>query len=241
MLVLNTRKLDGSNAVSQVLNVDLKKSEVRISDVIMPYKYGEEDTSVTPDVVRNEFKGLSGDVDLFVNSRGGEMGASLEVYDIVKNYSGGDITCVVTGYAFSAAGWIPMAVPKERRLMTTGGVFMNHNPHFNVSVSSREHLESAMTQYDAHHKSIVNIFQEGTGLSAEEITTDMAKETFLSAEDAVQRGYFGGLHNAKPDLKVLNYCPPANLPEKFLIPDVYKEFTDNRLKRLMAIRKSSKS
>jgi len=219
-LVIN-RKVNSKCTVETTLTVN--QNEIELYDVIMPWKYGEDDPSVTPDDIINVLKEAEGDITLRINSRGGEVGSALTIYNRIKSYEGGKKTAIVDGYAFSSAGWIPMAC--DERQIATGGIFMNHNPMMLGEITSLKDIDAIKSEWEAHHKSIVDIFEEATDISRQSIIDMMDKETYLSAEDAVKAGFFHSIHTNKAKLEVLNYGPPETLPVEFAknIPSA-KEF-----------------
>lgn len=211
-LVLNRQDAGRNATVDQVMNVSA--GEIEIYDIIAPAKMDESDPVVTADDVVNALDELDGDVTLRINSRGGEVGTALTIYNRLKAYDKGEITAVVDGYAFSSAGWIPMAA--DNREISTGGIFMLHNPRMFPMVSSLSDLDSVRNQWQAHHDSIVSIFTDAVAKSSEEITDLMEKETFMSAEEAVNAGFFTKVRGKKANLAALNCVPVPALPEKFV-------------------------
>lgn len=212
MLVLNRQEASHHRTVEQVMNVSA--GEIEIYDIIAPAKFDDSDPVVTAEDVINALDELDGDVTLRINSRGGEVGTALTIYNRLKDYDRGSITAVVDGYAFSSAGWIPMAA--DSREINNGGIFMLHNPHMYPAVTSLDDLDSIKNQWEAHHNSIVSIFTAAVNKSAEEISNLMEKETFFSAEDAVTEGFFTKVRGSKANLSSLNCAPIASVPEEFV-------------------------
>jgi len=93
---------------------------------------------------------------------------------------------------------------------------MLHNPRMFPMVASLEDLDGVRNQWEAHQKSIVSIFTEAVNKSPEDITDLMAKETFMSAEDAVKEGFFSKVSNNKANLAALNCCPMEGVPTRFV-------------------------
>jgi ATP-dependent protease ClpP protease subunit len=213
-LVLNRKDVSTEHRLETVLNVE--GSTIEIYDSIVPWKFDASDSQVTVKDVTNALDNATGDITLRINSRGGEVGTSLAIYNRLKDYSKGTKTAIVDGYAFSAAGWIPLAC--ENRHIATGGIFMAHNPMMYPAINSLQTLEKVGEQWKAYHKSIVSIFVENTSMSEDEVIEMMDKETFLSAEDAIKKGLFTKLDTNKANLSALNYGTPANLPSNFKLP-----------------------
>jgi ATP-dependent Clp protease protease subunit len=226
-LVLNRKEVSATHCVEQVLNVS--GSEIEIYDFIVPWKYDADDPGVATTDVTNALKEAEGDVTVRINSRGGEVGTALAIYNRLREHPG-VVTTVVDGYAFSSAGWIAQA--GEVRNIATGGIFMIHNPQMYPEIRSLSDIEGVKNQWEAHQKSIVDIFTERTSVSADDVMNLMEKETFLSAEDAVTAGFFDNIHKGKANLEALNYAPPSTLPDSFKshIPQVQNEIPMEDLK-----------
>lgn len=213
-LVLNRKDVSTEHRLETVLNVE--GSTIELYDSIVPWKFDASDPQVTAKDITNALDAATGDITLRVNSRGGEVGTALTIYNRLKNYDKGTKTAIVDGYAFSAAGWIPLAC--ENRHIATGGIFMAHNPMMYPAINSLDSLKKVEDQWKAYHKSIVSIFVENTTMTEDEVIEMMDKETFLSAEDAVKKGLFTKLDTNKANLAALNYATPTNLPSNFTLP-----------------------
>ena len=208
-IVLNRVSVGNSRSKEQVLNV-VNGNTIELFDTIVKWK-PDQDSGVSDEAVTNLMGELDGDITFAVNSQGGDVGASLGIYNAIKNYDRGSTSGVVTGYAFSSAGWIPQAC--DNRRIATGGIFMAHNPQMRPPIGSLDDIESVKNQWMAHKKSIVDIFHEATNLSTDEISGMMDATTWLSAEDAVNKGFFDSIDGADANLAALNYGAPADIPE----------------------------
>ena len=210
-LVLN-RKSDpgGTHSVESVLNVN--DNVIEIYDVIVPWKFGDDDPSVTVQDITNVLNTLSGDVTVRINSRGGEVGSSLTIYNRLREYNG-KVTTVVDGYAFSSAGWVAQA--GDNRVISRGGIFMIHNPIMYPEIKSAKDLESVSNQWNTHRESILNIFEDRVAVDRDRVSDMMERETFLSAEEAVENGFFDSIGKEEANLAALNYATPSTMPDRF--------------------------
>jgi len=208
-LVLNQHVV-GTNTVQTRITFNEGSSEFELYDYIMPQKYWEEDSSVTPAMVMDFMKQAEGDITVRINSRGGEVGSALVMYNRLKEYNRGKVTTVVDGYAFSSAGWVAMA--GAERTINKGGLFMLHNPLMCPEIQSESDIETVTNQWRAHKSSIIDIFNEATGMDKEKISDYMEKETYMSADEAVENGFFTGMKNAKANTSALN-CFRDRLPD----------------------------
>ena len=89
---------------------------------------------------------------------------------------------------------------------------MIHNPRMYPEVSKLSDLDNIRNNWLAHQSSILSVFEGRTGLKNEDLKALMEAETFLSAEDAVKKGFFDTLHDGIANYAALNYCPVTNLP-----------------------------
>lgn len=209
-LVLNRSAAGPNSTVACVLNVD--GNTLELYDTIIGERYYPEQAGTTAEDVTNFMKDLHGDLLVRINSRGGDVGAALTMVNRLKDYSGGNVTTLVDGYAFSAAGVVAQA--GKVRKICRGGIFMIHNPRMYPEIKSLEDLDSVKNNWLAHQSSILSIF-EGRGVNIDKAKKLMEKETFLSAEDAVTAGFFDEVHDSAANYAALNLLPVENLPEEF--------------------------
>ena len=128
------------------------------------------------------------DIEVDINSGGGDIFAGSEIYTAIRNYKG-DKTIKIVGIAASAASVIAMAGKNE---ITPTGLFMMHNVHGGFSGDYRDVAHGAEVLKTAN-QAIANAYKEKTGLSDEELFKLMDKETWLSAEDAVKYKFVDGV------------------------------------------------
>ena len=230
-LVLNRKDAGTGHSVEQVLNVS--NNVVTLYDTVVKWKPELGEAGVTQEEITDAMNSLNGDFEFRVNSQGGDVGASLGIYNAIKNYARGKSTGIVDGYAFSSAGWIPQAC--NVRKICRGGIFMAHNPMMRPFIQSEKDIEAVTNQWAAHKKSIVDIFHEATNLPVDEISDMMSAETWLSAEDAINKGFFDSIHEGDANLAALNYAIPESLPANFR-EAIEKKPVDNNVETLLAMR-----
>lgn len=199
-LVLNRKPLPTGDTLECKLSFN-NANELMIYDVIMPQKWYDGDTCVTPSQVLDFLKDAPSDLTVRINSSGGEVGSALAIYNRLLEHTG-SVTTIVDGYAFSSAGWLALA-GKERQICN-GGLFMMHNPYLYEKIDSLSKIENVKNRWESHRNSIVDIFTSRTSLKAEEVTNLMEVETYLSASEAVDKGLFHSVRNGKPDTAILN-------------------------------------
>ncbi len=210
-LVLNRSAAGPNSTLACVLNRS-SENTLELYDTILGERYYPEQSGTTAADVRNFLDDLTGDIDVRINSRGGDVGAALAMTNRLKDYKGGTVTTIVDGYAFSAAGVVAQA--GKVRKICNGGIFMIHNPRMYPEIKSLADLESVKNNWLTHQNSILSIFKE-RGVDIDEAKKMMEKETFLSAEDAVKAGFFDEIHGVDAQYAALNSFPVENLPDEF--------------------------
>ncbi|MEY8416674.1 head maturation protease, ClpP-related [Tissierella praeacuta] len=163
--------------------INIKGDIVQSSDKWIYDWLGIECT--TPKDVSKALNEANGqDIEVDINSGGGDIFIGSEIYTAIRSYKGNKLINIV-GLAASAASVIAMA-GKSR--ITPTGLFMMHN----VSSSARgdyRDMEHSAEVLKIANQSIANAYKEKTGLSDTELFRLMDKETWMSAEDAVKNKF----------------------------------------------------
>lgn len=209
-LVLNNHKpLIQHDRISTVANIE--GNTVYIYDYIETYSpWYEEDKPAEDQVTSEKFlstiRNMTGDITVRINSKGGEVGYALSIYQCLREHSS-KVTTIVDGYAYSCASWILLA--GEDRQIMPGGVVMTHNPAMYCYLSSEAEFQSSLQQWKVNRDSVATITANRTGLKIEDVYDMMDKQTFMNASDAISKGFCTGLRDGKAALPkgVSNYLP----------------------------------
>ena len=126
------------------------------------------------------------DIIVEVNSNGGLVTVGSEIYTALRNYKG-NVTAEVTGMAASAASFCIMGADKV--VMSPTAQIMIHKASFREISGNSDDLEKASDALKSIDKSIINAYVEKTGLDEEKLMEMMAKETYMSAHEAVELGF----------------------------------------------------
>ena len=124
------------------------------------------------------------DIDVDINSGGGDIFAGSEIYTALRNYKG-NVQINIVGIAASAASVIAMAGKSK---ITPTGLFMMHNVSSRTQGDYRD-MEHQAEVLKTANQSIANAYKDKTGLSDTELFKLMDKETWMSAEDAVKNKF----------------------------------------------------
>lgn len=139
-----------------------------------------------PKKVKKALQEANGEpVTVDLSSPGGEISAGSDIYTMLRSYDGG-VKIRITGSAHSAASVIAMAGESE---MSPTAMMMIHNVStygisgdHNVMEHEAEVLRNAT-------RAMAQAYVAKTGLSEQELLEMMDKETWMTAEEAVEHGF----------------------------------------------------
>ena len=155
----------------------------------------------------SELKAHSGkSVSLSINSPGGSVFDALAIYNALRSH-GGEINVRILGVAASAASLIAMA--GDKITMPENTFLMVHNP-WAVAAGNAEELRDFADTLDTIGSSLVKTYVARTGMSEDDIKQLLADETWLTAEEAVAKGFATEM---EPALKVAASYYVDRLPE----------------------------
>lgn len=145
-----------------------------------------DDSGVTAKRISAALRSLDGaDVVVNINSPGGDVFEGLAIYNLLREYKG-HVTVRVLGVAASAASFIAMAADEIQ--IARAGFFMIHNAWTGVWGDRNDLRETAdfLEQID---DTIADIYHVRSGLSMDELKTDMDKERWINGRDAIDSGF----------------------------------------------------
>ena len=144
--------------------------------------WGDE---VTPQMFRSELHAAEGDIDLWINSPGGDCYAAAQIYNMLMEYKG-NVNVKIDGIAASAASVVAMAGSTVE--MSPVATIMIHNP-MTVSIGDTHEMERTITFLAEIKESIINAYEIKTGLSRAKISRLMDAETWMNAKKTVELGF----------------------------------------------------
>jgi ATP-dependent Clp protease protease subunit len=143
------------------------------------------DDEITPKQFKAELTATEGDISVWLNSPGGDVFAASQIYNMLKEYKG-KVTVKIDGIAASAASVIAMA--GNEILMSPVAMMMIHNPS-TVIFGEAADLQSGIDMLSEVKESIINAYEQKTGLPRSKISKMMDAETWFSAKKAVELGF----------------------------------------------------
>jgi ATP-dependent Clp endopeptidase proteolytic subunit ClpP len=126
-----------------------------------------------------------GDIEVDINSPGGDVFAGTEIYTALKDHKG-HVTTRIVGVAASAASVAAMAgdtvmISPPAQIMIHNATNWSHGDH-------RDHQRSAEMIQNTN-TSMANAYALKSGMKKDELLEMMDKETWISAQQAVEMGF----------------------------------------------------
>ena len=140
---------------------------------------------ITPKKFKAELYSSAGDIAVWLNSPGGDVFAASQIYTLLKEYDG-KVTVKIDGLAASAASVIAMA--GDEIVMSPVAMMMIHNPATAIFGEAAD-LQTAVKMLGEVKESLVNAYEQRTGLPRAKISAMMDAETWFSAKKAVELGF----------------------------------------------------
>jgi ATP-dependent Clp protease protease subunit len=167
---------------------------INIYGVIIPNDYKwyfdwfDEDSTCPRDVnnILNEANGE--EVEVYINSPGGIIEAGSEIYTMLREYHG-DIKIKIVGQACSAASIIAMARHCE---MSPTALMMVHCVS-TYADGNHSDMEKAAEVLRIADDALSNAYMAKSGMSKKEVLDMMENETWLTAEQAKEKGLIDGI------------------------------------------------
>lgn len=126
------------------------------------------------------------EISLYINSPGGSVTAGLAIYDTM-NYIRSDVSTICIGQAASMASLILAGGRKGRRFALPSSRVMIHQPSGGVEGQTSDiaiHAREIARLKDM----FITYLSDCTGKTPDEIRSDMERDYFMSASDAVGYG-----------------------------------------------------
>jgi ATP-dependent Clp protease protease subunit len=126
------------------------------------------------------------DINLYINSPGGEITALFAIYDTMK-YIKPDISTVVMGQAASAAAVLVAAGSRGKRYALPHSRVLLHQPHGGAQGQAVD-IEIQAKEILRYRELLDQILAEHTGQPLEKIKKDTDRDFILTAEQAKEYG-----------------------------------------------------
>jgi ATP-dependent protease ClpP protease subunit len=128
------------------------------------------------------------DLTVNVNSPGGNYFQGVAIYNLLRQHQG-KVTINVLGMAASAASLVAMAGDEIN--MGEGARMMIHNA-WGVAIGNRHDMAAASEQLAPLDADMAKAYAGRSGISQDNVASLMDAETWMSADDAVAKGFATG-------------------------------------------------
>ena len=138
------------------------------------------------------------DINLFINSPGGVVTAGMSIYDTMQ-FIKPDVATYVMGQACSMGSLLAQAGAKGKRHMLPNARHMIHQPSggargqatdMQIQVEEILKMKKTLTEIYVKHNS--------KGKTFEQLTADMERDKFMSAEEALEYGLIDKIIEQRP-------------------------------------------
>lgn len=133
-----------------------------------------------------EHKAPNKDIQLYINSPGGEVTAGLAIYDTM-NYIKSDVSTICVGMAASMAAVLLASGTKGKRFALPNADVMIHQPSGGAQGMASD-IEITAKKIIETKKQLNRILAEATGQSLKVIERDTDRDRWLNAEEAMKYG-----------------------------------------------------
>jgi ATP-dependent Clp protease, protease subunit len=127
------------------------------------------------------------DIEIYINSPGGSFTALTAIYDTMR-YIKPDVRTVCLGQAASAAAVILAAGTKGKRLALPNSRILIHQPATEGGYGQSSDIEIQAKEILRIRSLMEEMLATDTGKSAEEISKDIERDKYLTAEQALEYG-----------------------------------------------------
>lgn len=173
----------------------MAKKKIKISGSIVPssqqwiYDYFEIE-SCSPKSIENQLKNVleNEEFEVEINSGGGEIFAGSEIYTLLSKYKDRMVINIV-GLAASAASVIAMA---GKSYISPTAMMMVHNVSTGCSGDNRDMAHMADVLKNAN-EAMASAYVNKSGMTMKEALKMMDAETWLTAEQAKEKGLVDGI------------------------------------------------
>ena len=156
-----------------------------------------------------------------INSPGGDVFAGQAIYSMLKRCKS-KVIIYIDGLAASIASLIAMA--GDTVIMPKNSMMMIHKPWSFTAGNASEMREQANT-LDKVEESMLGAYVDKTGLDVEEIKTMLANETWLTAAEALEKGFCDEIEET--EVKALIKDGVLNINGQEINTSEYKNFNSS--------------
>jgi len=127
------------------------------------------------------------DISIYINSPGGSFTALTAIYDTIR-YIKADVQTVCLGQAASAAAVLLAAGTPGKRMALPNSRIIIHQPATEGTYGQSSDIEIQANEILRLRELLEKMISDASGKSQEEVSRDIERDKFLTAEQAVEYG-----------------------------------------------------
>lgn len=170
-------------------------------------------------------------ITLRINSPGGDAFDGRAISTAISQHPA-RVIAKIDALAASAATYVALAADEVE--IAQGGFFMIHNA-WTMMMGSASELRDTASLLDKVDDSIIADYLAKTGKDEEQIRAWMAKETWFSAEEAVENGFVDRIFEGKRTENRWNLAAYTNAPAALTRPKQSPQYDRATLERRLAL------
>ena len=138
--------------------------------------------------VRKALSKMTGDIEVWVNSPGGEIPEASSMAVELRTYAekGNSVLCVVTGRAASAATYILLT--SDKVAMFESATLFIHEP-WTCGCGTADDMRTIADQLDTQKTQVATLYAKKSGKSENEMLQIMKGDTQLSSKESLEMGF----------------------------------------------------
>jgi ATP-dependent protease ClpP protease subunit len=192
----------------KILNESKKNAEILVYDIIGSYEMNGKKINQMINDINSET------ILVRINSVGGGVFQGMSIYNSLV-MSGKKIICRVEGIAASIASIIAMAGDEVE--ICSNAFLMIHNPHSSIYAGESEELRKVADVLDKITETLIDIYEQKTGLDRNKIREMMDKTTYLDAKESITLKFADKkVGKSKLKVKIAAELLPEDIPEDIL-------------------------
>lgn len=169
----------------RVENKSATKAEIIIYDQIGDSWFSPGVTAKSFDEELKKLEPTVNEITVRINSPGGDVFDGVTIYNRLKQHKA-KIIVYIDGLAASIASIIALA--GDEVIIGEGALYMIHLP-WTFSMGNRMDLENTVNRLMDVEEQLISIYQRKTKLDRAEIRKMLEDETWLDAEQAIEKGF----------------------------------------------------
>lgn len=139
------------------------------------------------------------DIQLYVNSPGGEVYASLAIYDAMR-FVKCDVATICTGMAMSGGSLVLAGGAAGKRAALPNSRIMIHQPHGGAQGQTTD-IELQTKEMLWMRSKLEEIYVEHTGRDKDEVHRDLERDRFFSPVDAIEYGLIDRVYTFRDEAR----------------------------------------